>query len=109
MEGFERGRKLDKIGMDAQDTAELSFNDVRVPAENLLGKVGKGFVYLMQNLPQERLSIALMSAAAMESSLESTLEYTKRAQGLWQADRQLPEQPLRARRIGDGGDRRARS
>src|SRR5262249_50587706 len=77
MDGFERSRKLDKIGLDAQDTAELSFNDVRVPHENLLGKAGKGFFYLMQNLPQERLSIALMSAAAMESSLEMTLEYVK--------------------------------
>ena len=54
MEGFERGRKLDKIGLDAQDTAELSFTDVKVPAENLLGEEGMGFIYLMQNLPQER-------------------------------------------------------
>jgi len=77
MDGFERGRKLDKIGLDAQDTAELSFNDVRVPSTNLLGKAGKGFLYLMQNLPEERLSIALMSAAAMETSLEKTLEYVK--------------------------------
>jgi alkylation response protein AidB-like acyl-CoA dehydrogenase len=77
MEGFERGRKLDKIGLDAQDTAELSFTDVRVPSANLLGKAGKGLVYLMQNLPQERLSIAVMAAAAMETALESTLQYTK--------------------------------
>ncbi|RDH76561.1 acyl-CoA dehydrogenase [Mycolicibacterium moriokaense] len=77
MEGFERGRKLDKIGLDAQDTAELSFRDVRVPSANLLGKLGKGFFYLMQNLPQERLSIAVMAAAAMQASLESTLQYTK--------------------------------
>ncbi|WP_082983851.1 acyl-CoA dehydrogenase family protein, partial [Mycobacterium sp. 1165178.9] len=60
MEGFERGRHLDKIGLDAQDTAELSFTDVKVPAENLLGKEGMGFIYLMQNLPQERISIAIM-------------------------------------------------
>jgi long-chain-acyl-CoA dehydrogenase len=77
MEGFERGRKLDKIGLDAQDTAELSFDNVRVPAENLLGQEGMGFVYLMRNLPQERLSIAIMAAAAMEEVLESTLQYTK--------------------------------
>ncbi|HZQ32761.1 MAG TPA: acyl-CoA dehydrogenase family protein [Mycobacterium sp.] len=77
MKGFERGRKLDKIGLDAQDTAELSFNDVRVPAENMLGEEGMGFVYLMQNLPQERLNIAVMAAAAMEEVLESTLQYTK--------------------------------
>ncbi|AAS05155.1 acyl-CoA dehydrogenase [Mycobacterium avium subsp. paratuberculosis] len=77
MEGFERGRHLDKIGLDAQDTAELSFTDVHVPAENLLGQEGMGFIYLMQNLPQERISIAVMAAAAMEQVLEQTLEYTK--------------------------------
>jgi alkylation response protein AidB-like acyl-CoA dehydrogenase len=77
MAGFERGRHLDKIGMDAQDTAELSFTDVHVPAENLLGEQGQGFVYLMQNLPQERISIAIMAAAAMEAVLEETLRYTK--------------------------------
>jgi alkylation response protein AidB-like acyl-CoA dehydrogenase len=77
MDGFERGRKLDKIGLDAQDTAELSFTNVRVPGENLLGEEGMGFVYLMQNLPQERLSIAVMAAAAMEEVLEVTLQYAK--------------------------------
>ena len=77
MEGFERGRKLDKIGLDAQDTAELSFTDVRVPAANLLGEEGQGFIYLMQNLPQERISIAIMAAAAMEAVLAETLDYAK--------------------------------
>jgi alkylation response protein AidB-like acyl-CoA dehydrogenase len=77
MAGFERGRKLDKIGLDAQDTAELSFTDVQVPAENLLGEEGQGFIYLMQNLPQERISIAIMAAAAMESVLDVTLQYAK--------------------------------
>jgi len=77
MEGFERGRKLDKIGLDAQDTAELSFTDVQVPAENLLGEEGQGFIYLMQNLPQERIGIAVMAATAMETVLELTLQYTK--------------------------------
>jgi alkylation response protein AidB-like acyl-CoA dehydrogenase len=77
MEGFERGRKLDKIGLDAQDTAELSFTDVLVPVENLLGEEGQGFIYLMQNLPQERIGIAVMAAAAMESTLELTLQYAK--------------------------------
>jgi alkylation response protein AidB-like acyl-CoA dehydrogenase len=77
MEGFERGRKLDKIGLDAQDTAELSFTDVRVPSANMLGGEGQGFVYLMQNLPQERLSIAVMAAAAMDAVIELTLQYTK--------------------------------
>lgn len=77
MAGFERGRQLDKIGLDAQDTAELSFTDVAVPAENLLGQEGMGFIYLMQNLPQERISIAIMAAAGMESVLEQTLQYAK--------------------------------
>lgn len=77
MAGFERGRHLDKIGMDAQDTAELSFTDVRVPVENLLGEEGMGFIYLVQNLPQERISIAIMAAAAMEQVLEDTITYTK--------------------------------
>ncbi len=77
MAGFERGRHLDKIGLDAQDTAELSFIDVKVPAENLLGEEGLGFIYLMQNLPQERISIAIMAAAAMETVLEQTIGYTK--------------------------------
>nr|WP_115960568.1 acyl-CoA dehydrogenase family protein [Rhodococcus sp. (in: high G+C Gram-positive bacteria)] len=75
--GFERGRNLDKIGMKAQDTAELSFTDVRVPAANLLGEEGMGFIYLMQNLPQERLSIAVVAAAAMESALEMTIQYCR--------------------------------
>ncbi|MDI9918010.1 acyl-CoA dehydrogenase family protein [Rhodococcus sp. IEGM 1379] len=77
MPGFERGRNLDKIGMKAQDTAELSFTDVRVPAANLLGEEGMGFLYLMKNLPQERLSIAVVAAAAMESVLESTIQYCR--------------------------------
>jgi alkylation response protein AidB-like acyl-CoA dehydrogenase len=77
MEGFERGRQLDKIGLDAQDTAELSFTDVKVPVENLLGEEGMGFIYLMQNLPQERLNIAVMAATAMETVLEQTLQYAK--------------------------------
>ncbi|GAA4476787.1 acyl-CoA dehydrogenase family protein [Rhodococcus olei] len=77
MDGFERGRNLDKIGLKAQDTAELSFTDVRVPAANLLGEEGMGFIYLMKNLPQERLSIAVVAAAAMESVLESTIQYCR--------------------------------
>ncbi|WP_127784236.1 acyl-CoA dehydrogenase family protein [Rhodococcus sp. X156] len=77
MPGFSRGRNLDKIGMKAQDTAELHFDNVRVPAENLLGTEGLGFVHLMTNLPQERLSIAVVAAAAMEGVLETTLQYCK--------------------------------
>ncbi|MFE3189708.1 acyl-CoA dehydrogenase family protein [Nocardia sp. NPDC059240] len=77
MPGFERGRNLDKIGLKAQDTAELSFTDVRVPAKNLLGTEGQGFIHLMQNLPQERLSIAVMAAAAMEACLDLTCQYVR--------------------------------
>ncbi|MCO7193827.1 acyl-CoA dehydrogenase family protein [Pseudonocardia sp. McavD-2-B] len=77
MEGFERGRRLKKVGMKAQDTAELSFTDVRVPDANRLGEVGQGFVYLMQNLAQERLSIAVASVAGAEAAVRMTLEYTK--------------------------------
>jgi alkylation response protein AidB-like acyl-CoA dehydrogenase len=77
MEGFDRGRNLDKVGMKAQDTAELFFDDVRVPKENLLGEEGSGFVSLMLNLPQERISIATMAVAAVERMLDLSLEYAK--------------------------------
>ena len=77
MEGFSRGRNLEKIGQHAQDTAELSFSGVRVPAENLLGAEGEGFRYLMSNLPQERLSIAASAVAACEAALEWTLDYVR--------------------------------
>jgi alkylation response protein AidB-like acyl-CoA dehydrogenase len=77
MEGFERGRNLEKIGQHSQDTAELSFSEVRVPAENLLGEEGQGFVYLVSNLPQERLSIAASAVAAAEAALGWTLEYVR--------------------------------
>jgi len=77
MEGFERGRNLDKLGLKAQDTAELFFDDVRVPVANLLGEEGQGFVYLMERLPQERLAIAVVAAAACERVLELTTEYVK--------------------------------
>ncbi|HEX7716417.1 MAG TPA: acyl-CoA dehydrogenase family protein, partial [Marmoricola sp.] len=77
MAGFERGRNLDKIGLHAQDTAELSFSDVVVPKENLLGEEGQGFIYLMMNLPQERLIIAAQAVAACEAVVEMCLEYAK--------------------------------
>jgi alkylation response protein AidB-like acyl-CoA dehydrogenase len=77
MPGFDRGRNLDKIGLKAQDTAELFFDNVRVPAENLLGEEGKGFGYLMEKLPQERLTIAVVAAAACENMLDETLRYVK--------------------------------
>ncbi len=79
--GFRRGRQLDKIGLKAQDTSELFFDDVRVPAANLLGGVeGQGFVQLMQQLPQERLIIALQGVGAMERALEETVRYAKERQ-----------------------------
>jgi alkylation response protein AidB-like acyl-CoA dehydrogenase len=77
MAGFERGRNLDKIGLHAQDTAELSFTDVRVPKENLLGEEGQGFLYLMTNLPQERLIIGAQAVAAAEAVLELCLEHAR--------------------------------
>ncbi len=78
MPGFERGRNLDKIGQHAQDTAELSFTDVRVPTANLLGPdEGQGFTQLVTNLPQERLSIAIAGVAAARTALEQTLAYVK--------------------------------
>ena len=77
MKGFERGRNLDKVGMKAQDTAELFFDNVEVPKENLLGEEGSGFISLMMNLPQERISIAAMAVAAVELVLEQSLAYAK--------------------------------
>ncbi|MEZ5212032.1 acyl-CoA dehydrogenase family protein [Gordonia sp. PP30] len=77
-EGFSRGRILDKVGMKGQDTAELNFDGVRVPQSNLLGDAeGLGFIQLMQQLPQERLIIAVGAVAGMEVALAKTLEYTK--------------------------------
>jgi alkylation response protein AidB-like acyl-CoA dehydrogenase len=77
MDGFGRGRKLEKIGQHGQDTAELSFDGVQVPCENLLGEEGEGFRYLVSNLPQERLSIAASAVAAAEAALSWTLEYVR--------------------------------
>lgn len=77
-EGFERGRNLHKIGMEANDTSELFFNDVKVPLDNVIGDTeGQGFVQLMQQLPQERLNIAVQGVAAAERGLEATLAYVK--------------------------------
>ena len=93
MPGFERGRNLDKIGLKAQDTAELSFDDVRVPAANLLGVENSGFIHLMEALPQERLSIAVAAVAACEQVFAATLAYCKertafgRPIGAFQANR----------------------
>jgi alkylation response protein AidB-like acyl-CoA dehydrogenase len=77
MDGFTRGRNLDKIGLHAQDTAELFFDEVRVPVTNLLGEEGKGFTHLVQNLPQERLSLAVGSIAHARTAFDWTLQYVK--------------------------------
>ena len=77
MAGFERGRKLEKMGLKAQDTAELSFTDVRVPVDNLLGEENRGFYYLMHELARERLNVAVSAIAACETALEWTLDYCK--------------------------------
>ena len=84
MEGFSRGRNLEKIGLHAQDTAELFFDDVRVPVSNRLGEEGMGFVYLMENLPQERLSLATGSVAHAAAAFEWTLAYVKERQAFGQ-------------------------
>src|SRR6476646_3635415 len=77
MEGFERGRNLDKVGLKAQDTAELFFDNVQVPKDNLLGQEGEGFIYLMMNLPQERLAIAMQAASACQALVDLCLSYAK--------------------------------
>jgi alkylation response protein AidB-like acyl-CoA dehydrogenase len=84
MDGFERGRNLEKIGQHSQDTAELSFAGVPVPVENLLGEEGEGFRYLVSNLPQERLSIAASAVAAAEAALDWTLDYVRERQAFGQ-------------------------
>jgi acyl-CoA dehydrogenase len=87
MEGFDHGKKLNKMGFHGHDTAELSFSDVFVPDENLIGgEAGHGFVQLMRNLPLERLSVGVAAAAASQAAFEWTLEYTK--------DRQAFGQPI---------------
>ncbi len=80
MPGFARGRRLDKIGLKASDTAELFFDDCRVPADNLIGTENSGFYHLMANLPRERLSIAVVAVAACERMLSATLVYARERQ-----------------------------
>ncbi len=77
MDGFDRGRKLDKIGQRSADTAELIFDDVRVPATNLIGELNRGFYHLMMNLPAERLGIAVHAAAQARRALQLSTEYAK--------------------------------
>jgi alkylation response protein AidB-like acyl-CoA dehydrogenase len=78
--GFERGRKLEKVGQHEADTAELFFEDVRLPAEALLGEVNRGFDYMMERLPQERLSVAVANVAHAAAALETTLDYARERQ-----------------------------
>ncbi|PLS02173.1 acyl-CoA dehydrogenase family protein [Neobacillus cucumis] len=75
--GFSRGRKLNKVGLHSQDTAELIFEDCRVPKDNLLGEEGKGFLYLMEKLQQERLLVAIGAQTAAEVMLKMTIDYVK--------------------------------
>jgi alkylation response protein AidB-like acyl-CoA dehydrogenase len=82
---FRRGRNLEKLGLRAQDTSELFFDDVRLPASNLLGEEGRGFRYLMTELPQERLLVAISSIAMMEGALEETLAYARERKAFGQA------------------------
>jgi len=84
MDGFERGRNLEKVGLHSQDTAELFFTDVRVPVANRLGEEGTGFLGLVSNLPQERLSIAVAGVAAARAAFDWTLAYCKERQAFGQ-------------------------
>jgi alkylation response protein AidB-like acyl-CoA dehydrogenase len=83
--GFQRGRKLHKVGQPEADTAELFFDDVRVPAGNLLGEEGRGFAHMMERLPQERLSTAISNVAHARAALEATLAYVKERTAFGQA------------------------
>jgi len=83
--GFTKGKPLEKVGMKAQDTCEMFFQDVRVPKENLLGQAGMGFAYLMQELPQERLTVAIGALCSAEAALQWTLDYTRERKAFGQA------------------------
>ncbi|MBJ7445885.1 MAG: acyl-CoA dehydrogenase family protein, partial [Sphingobium sp.] len=83
--GFKRGRNLDKIGQHSADTSELFFEDVRVPITNCLGQEGQGFIYLMSQLPQERLSIAVSAQAAAQRAFDEAVSFTKERQAFGQA------------------------
>ena len=86
VEGFQRGRNLDKLGLEAADTSELFFNDVRVPTANLIGnEEGRGFYQLMEKLPQERLLIAVQAIAMIERALEVTIDYVKQRKAFGRA------------------------
>lgn len=90
MPGFERGRNLDKLGLHAQDTSELFFSDVRVPAANLLGEAGQGLIYLLERLPRERISLAAGALASAEAAYDWGREYVFQRQAFGQAIGDLP-------------------
>jgi alkylation response protein AidB-like acyl-CoA dehydrogenase len=85
MPGFERGRKLDKVGQHPSDTAELFFSDVRLPAANMIGEEGQGFIYMMERLPQERIGGAISNLAHAQGVFDETLEYVKERKAFGQA------------------------
>jgi alkylation response protein AidB-like acyl-CoA dehydrogenase len=104
MAGFERGRNLDKIGMHSQDTAELFFNDVRVPVANRLGDEGKGFTYLTANLAQERLSIAVSGVASARAALAWTVEYVKERKAFGQSISNFQNTKFKLAEVATGVD-----
>ena len=77
MPGFEKGKRLKKVGLKAQDTSELFFNDVKVPVSNLLGEENRGFIYLMQELPWERMQIAIGAIESAQAAIDWTIQYVK--------------------------------
>ena len=105
--GLERGRNLEKLGLHSQDTAELFFNDARVPAENLLGAEGQGFGQMVHNLAQERLSVAVVGVATAQAAVAHDGRVRQGARGVRLADLVVPEHALRARGV-QGRDRRRR-
>ena len=100
-EGFARGRNLDKIGQHSADTSELFFNDVRVPITNCLGEENKGFIYLMSQLPQERLGIAISAQAGAQRAFDEAVKFVKDRKALRQDGVRFPEHPFHA---GDAQD-----
>ena len=106
MPGFERGKRLKKVGLKAQDTSELFFDSVKVPAENLLGgadQLNRGFIGLMEQLPWERLQIAIGAVANMQATIEQTIAYVNERKVFGQAVASLPEHALEAGGTADRG------
>jgi alkylation response protein AidB-like acyl-CoA dehydrogenase len=101
--GFSKGKRLKKLGLKAQDTSELFFDNVKVPAGNLLGREGEGFMYLMQELPWERMMIALRAVASAEAAVEWTLEYTRNRKAFGKPVYDLPDHPPQIGGMQDAG------